>query len=353
MKVVLDNIVFSLQKTGGISVYWNELIKRITNNNDIQVEMMGCPNGNIFGEKYTYLQRKESKIPVSILRYLPFRKEITEKSIFHSSYYRVANSKKAINVTTVHDFTYEYFSKGLRKKIHCWQKYQAIKKSDAIICISENTKQDLLRFVPFAKTKIIKVIPNGISDEYHPTDCKKGINIPFEKNSYFLYVGSRAGYKNFFLAAEAVSHTNLNLIIVGSNLTEKEKNKLNEMLDTNRYYVLENISNQALNVLYNNAFCLLYLSAYEGFGIPVLESQKAGCPVIAYNGSSIPEVIGETPLLLNKLTLGEVLTKIALLQDVSIRKHIIEKGIKNSRKYTWDKTYKQIIDLYEEIWHHK
>lgn len=353
MKVVLDNIVFSLQKTGGISVYWHELIKRIINNENIQVEMLGCINRNIFGQKYSCLQQKESSIPVSILRYLSFRKKIAEKSIFHSSYYRVAHSKKAINVTTVHDFTYEYFSKGLQKKVHCWQKYQAIRNSDAIICISENTKQDLLRFVPFAKEKKIKVIHNGVSDEYYPTNCSTDINVPFEKNSYFLYVGSRIGYKNFFLAAEAVSRTSLNLVIVGSNLTEKEKNKLNEMLGINRYHVLENISSQVLNVLYNNAFCLIYPSAYEGFGIPVLESQKAGCPVIAYNGSSIPEVIGETPLLLNKLTIEEILSKIVLLQDATTRKDIVEKGIENSRKYTWDKTYNQIIDLYEEIWKHK
>lgn len=354
MKIVFDNIVFSLQKTGGISVYWDELLKRIRNNNSFQIQMLGNLNDNLFGKQYNNLSQRESIIPLSLLRYLSFREKIEQRTIFHSSYYRISNSKKAMNVTTVHDFTYEYFVQGLAKRVHCWQKYQAIQKSEAIICISENTKEDLLRFFPFAKEKIIKVIPNGVSEKYYVNDQGRVEEfIPFEKGSYILFIGSRVKYKNFSLAAQAIAKSNYNFLVIGAPFSEKERVELDNIIDKKKYHILSGVSNEKLNVLYNNAFCLLYPSVYEGFGIPILEAQRAGCPVIAYNASSIPEVIGNTPLLLSELNIEEILEKISLLESESLRKRVVEEGIGNSRKYSWDKTYQKTIELYRELWERK
>lgn len=351
MKVIFDNIVFSLQRTGGISVYWDELLKRIRKDNNFQIQMLGNINDNVFGKQYNNLQRKESIIPISLLRYLSFREGIEQKTIFHSSYYRFSNSKKAINITTVHDFTYEYFITGLAKKVHCWQKYRAIQNSQAVICISENTKRDLLKFLPLAKKKVIKVIPNGVSEDYY-IDNQRSVEgiIPFEKRSYILFIGSRANYKNFSLSVKTIGRSNYNFVIIGGALSDKEKKELEKSIGQNRYVVLSNISNETLNTLYNNAFCMLYPSSYEGFGIPILEAQRAGCPVIAYNASSIPEVIGETPLLLQELTIENMLEKILLLESADLRQTIVEKGLENSQKYTWNNTYKKTIELYKELW---
>ena len=102
-------------------------------------------------------------------RYLPVTcKNVNESFIFHSSYFRISSNPNAINITTVHDFTYEYFYHGLHKWIHCWQKYYAIRKSKYVVCISENTKKDLLNFLPDVDEKKIHVIYNGVSDDYYP-----------------------------------------------------------------------------------------------------------------------------------------------------------------------------------------
>lgn len=97
------------------------------------------------------------------------------------------------NITTVHDFTYEYFRKGLPKYIHTWQKGFAIKKSDGIICISEHTKKDLMGFYPEIEEFKIRVIYNGVGEEFkkfeNPKELLKDDFEILKDTRYILYVG--------------------------------------------------------------------------------------------------------------------------------------------------------------------
>lgn len=354
VKLYIDNIVFSLQKSGGISIVWYELLKRL-----ISSELMG----NICFLEYnlakTNLFRRILPLPqdgimrkhyflLSIQRYINPKIRDKNKFIFHSSYYRTCSSSNAINITTVHDFTYEYYVSGIKKKIHCYQKYRAIRHSDYIICVSENTRKDLLKFVPNINPDKIRVIYNGVSDDYSLLSGYNEAELPYEKKSYAIFVGSRASYKNFSLSVKALRNTTLNLVIVGSSLTKEELCLLEKNLE-GRYYYAGRISNKKLNLFYNGAFCLLYPSSYEGFGIPVLEAQKAGCPVIAMNASSIPEIIGDTPLLLKELSCSAVKRSLTDLYNENLREQIIRKGIKNAQRFTWDRMYSQVKDLYDYI----
>lgn len=110
------------------------------------------------------------------------------------------------------------------------------------------------------------------------------------------------------------------------------------------------ISNAVLNRLYNNAFALLYPSLYEGFGIPILEAQKAGCPVIAYASSSIPEIMGDSPLLMhfaNKETIYQCLNS---LEDKNFRAMVIKQGLENVKRFSWHKMYQEVLSIYREAW---
>lgn len=357
MNIVLDNLVFALQKSGGISVVWYELLSRLMKT-DNKLFLMNYKNNNLFTKKLCFNDNNvicDKNINfLTLKRYLNPRINIQEPFIFHSSYYRTCSNPYAINITTVHDFTYEYFASGIKRWIHLWQKYRAIRKSDYIICISENTKKDLLKFLPDVDENKIRVIYNGVSDDYYKKNETFKLNIPFEPMKYVLFVGARSKHKNFELSVKAVADTNLNLVMVGPPLSEEEIHFLNKIMkNTNRYYCTGRIDNCELNNLYNCAYALLYPSKYEGFGIPVIEAQKAGCPVIAYNGSSVAEIIGETPLLLQKLTTNEVVKSLQILSDTTVRESVIVRGLYNSRRFSWDNMYEQTIKLYNEAWLNK
>lgn len=345
--IVLDNIGFSLQRMGGLSVVWGALLKALQKSglNFFCMEYPGCLDNQVRKDICGLIVEQYNPFTMQIERY----KDVTIKQrypfIFHSSHYRICKNPKAINITTVHDFTYERYRKGLPKWVHSWQKFKAIRKADVVVCISESTKQDVRHYLPDVPESKIRVIYNGVSPDYHVIKCDTYKNL----GEYIIFVGLRQPYKKFYFVAEAMKNTPYKLVIVGGALNEKERNMLNATLGAYRYQQMGYLSNAQLNELYNQAVCLAYPSVYEGFGIPVLEAQRAGCPVIAYNFSSIPEVIGNTPLLMNELSVREFQSKLEILKDKNKRKEIVETGLENSKRFSWEKMGEEYILLYKEL----
>lgn len=360
MNVFLDNIVFSLQKQGGISVFWYEFLKRIMQDADFDCQFIDLPNDNIFRKQLdiplaNVLNTKQNRIPVKVQRYL--NPAIKEEGIFHSSYYRVGKGSQVCNVTTVHDFTYEYYFKGLPKLVHHIQKRNAILNSKKIICVSNNTKTDLLRFYPKLNERQIEVIYNGVSDDYFPLpigDCSflnKTFGSDFKE--YVLFVGKREdAYKNFDIVVEACRLTKSKLLIVGGgHLSRSEVVMLDIKLGFHQYKQIAGVTNVQLNEIYNNASFLVYPSLYEGFGISILEAQKSGCPVICSNTSSIPEIAGKGAYLLEKISalkIAEILLQKKSRNDIT--NSIVEEGYLNSRLYSWDKCYQQTKQVYVDMY---
>lgn len=354
MKIVFDNIIFSIQKSGGISVVWYELLTRILRNKEFETKFIEYRNNkqNIFrkGIPIKSDQIITKKNSTNIARYInPLIQKQSEPFIFHSSYYRTTPNRNAINITTVHDFTYEKHRHGLRKHVHVFQKHRAIKNSDYIICVSENTKNDLLNIIPEIDSRKISVIYNGVSDDYFPVSTRSDVQLKFQRNKYVIFVGGRDNYKRFDIAVEIASKLNMNLAIVGGGiLTKKETSLLNSRLDSKTYHHYDKLTNKELNILYNNALCLIYPSEYEGFGIPVIEAQKSGCPVVAFNGGSVKEISGNNPLLFDHYNINEIVRIIENnLYDFNIREHIVSEGIKNAENFSWEQTYTKTVNLYK------
>ena len=215
-----------------------------------------------------------------------------------------------------------------------------------MVCISENTKDDVMKFLPEVNPDRIKVVYNGVSEFYHPVDIPKYRDL----GRFILFVSGRVSYKRFDLAVDAAYKTGYKLVMVGSPLSQDESELLDKRLGRDNYLCFSNIDDKTFNELYNSAFCLVYPSMYEGFGIPVIEAQRAGCPVIAYNGSSIPEVIGDTPLLLSNPSSYEIISKLRMLDDNDVRNKIIKDGFLNAQRFSWDKMANEYMDIYRNAY---
>jgi mannosyltransferase len=358
MNLVIDNIIFSLQNSGGISVLWSELLSRYLLENDLNINFIENKNNNIFRknlniQNHMLLESSLIKFPLWFDRYLNIS-NLNKSGIFHSTYYRTTNNPNYLNVTTVHDFIYELYPNNFKKILHINQKIRAINNSKSLICVSESTKLDLLKIYPHINPKIVKVIYNGVNEIYrqlNDTDNYKYF-LSFKSKKYVLYIGDRKSkHKNFIITVKSCKIVNLPLVIVGDKLSKNEFSFLNFELGINNYQTFNNISNEDLNIIYNHAFCLLYPSIYEGFGIPILEAQRAGCLVISSNRSSIPEVSGDGALLLdimNEFTLSEAITSLQIDNNKAVM--LINKGFINSNKFSWNKCFNETFNLYKELW---
>lgn len=352
-KIIIDNIAFAIQRIGGISVVWYEIIKRLLSDKKYDTEFIEC---NRVSNNYyralldipSKLVKKFSSSFYIVARYWNPKLNITDPYIFHSTYYRVSRDQTAINFTTVHDFVYERCGKrNFRTKLHIWQQKRAVMKSDFVICISQNTKSDLLYYYKDVDPDKVFVVYNGVSTDYCFLDRNEKRHLPFLPNTYCVFVGARRAYKNFKLAVESLASTQFNLFVVGPQLTDAEIAYLDEVLGRSRYCSEYNVSNERLNEIYNFAFALLYLSEYEGFGIPCLEAQRAGCPVVAMNTSSIPEVVCERKLLISQADTLEVVEKLNLLLNIDFRKKVIAEGAMFAKQFSWDRCYRELSKIYD------
>lgn len=307
MRVVYDHIIFSLQQCGGISVMWRELIRRAQQDPDISLTVVAAP-----GTKRRWLER-----------YRMPKIEVDSPVVFHSSYLRVCTQSGVRNITTIHDLIYHHARRGLARWIHLWQERRALRHSDRIVCVSETTRQELLRFYPHLDERKVKVVYNGVSRVFRPLE-------QVERKDYLLYVGNtKAAYKHYDLARAVAAQTGLELVVP------------------------KGVSEEQLNRYYNEALCLLYPSDYEGFGLPIVEAQAAGCPVVAQHTSCIPEVGGEAVLYIAHDTPEQMIRQMvshveALRANRVDRENLLRKGIINAGRFSWDRTYEQMKQIYSE-----
>jgi len=343
-RITFDCIIFGLQQFGGISNYWDRLTSRAQAAENFEVEML-LPR-NVISRTYAPKNPDGARItretlPAKFSRYLPGR--ASDDSVFHTSYYRLPHKRGGKYVVTVYDFIYERYRSGLPRWVHHQQKLASIRRADEVICISEYTRKDVLEFCPGLDPARVHAVPLAVDHAVYFQDAAAAADM--ERNEV-LFVGQRGGYKRFDLAVEAVRQSpGLRLGIVGPALTPEEQAHLAERLDS-RWIQHGPVPTDRLRRLYAEAFCFVFPSDYEGFGLPILEAMACGCPVVSSAAASLPEVGGQAALYASTQSATSYAEAFADLQRAGQREQRIAAGLARGQEFSWAMTCDRTFEIY-------
>jgi mannosyltransferase len=341
--VCIDGIVFSLQPQGGVSVYFRELLKRLRRdgaNATILVDGVLQQAAPAAGPSLHVLRRTARLLE----RYRRCRLSAPDAAgVFHSSYYRRPENRRLPTVVTVHDFTYERCLAGPRRWLHSMQKFAAIREAQHIICVSQSTMDDLEALVGLRADQRASVILNGVSERFRPSFLQPAMP-PFA-----LFVGQRGGYKNFRLALEAMAYLpDLALECVGGGPLRPEELAAAPQAVRTRVHHSGFVDEERLNVLYNQALCLVYPSRYEGFGIPVAEAMTAGCPVVAIDCKAVCEVGGDALTIAEQSAAG-LAEAVERTREHCYRADKVRRGLVRASRFSWEESYRATAAIYREL----
>lgn len=276
--------------------------------------------------------------------------------------------KKKKTVVTVHDlipFRFpKYFNPGIRGKIKWEIQKMSLKTSRMILTDSESSKKDIIKYAGVREDRI-KVIYLGVSTSFrvertieYLEKTQKKFNLPRE---YMLFVGDVNYNKNVpsLLTALYVLKNNkseMKLVLVGQGFTT-ESVPLTHMLAFIKKLGLEDrvirlgyVDSFDLICLYNLASVYVQPSFAEGFGLPVLEAMACGCPVVASNTTSLPEVVGDAGVLVdtsNPKNIVEAVTNVTT--NVNLRSQLIQKGLEHVKRFTWEECANKVAEIYSQL----
>ena len=224
-----------------------------------------------------------------------------------------------------------------------------IKYSKHIITVSEYSKKEISDYFGVDKDKI-SIVYNGVDNKFKP---KKLPN----QDRYILGVSSVAYHKNIIRLIESfllLKNNYIKLYIVGSlnkKIYGKESLKIINLAKKNQNIkYLGRVDDDKLIELYSNAVCFVYPSLYEGFGIPPLEAQACGCPIVISDIPVFKEVYANSALFFNPYDPEDMAKKIENIIDSSnMRKELIQKGFKNVKKYTWENSARQFFNILNKV----
>ena len=285
---------------------------------------------------------------------IPFELLTGPADLIHTSDWSEPYSRLPM-VTTVHDLVFQKYPETLDSLIVSTQQKRLAricKNQTHIIVDSLSTKNDLIEIYNLPSSRIQVVYP-GISSLYFPQSkqeidrVKTKYKLP---DQFILSLGTQEPRKNLARLKEAVVRLNIPLVVVGKYgwggpITPGVKGS-----HTPGVLSLGYVPDSDLPALYSGATVFVYPSLYEGFGFPVLEAMACGTPVVTSNISSLPEVAGNATILVDPLDAPAISSGIK--QALKSRDKLIHLGLNQAKKFTWESTAKQVLEVYDKIIDH-
>lgn len=294
----------------------------------------------------------------NVLRIFPIESFIGKCDIFHTSDWTQPPTLKAKTLTTVHDlvpFLFPQWSSLKIISVHKRKMRLASKICKHFICVSNHTKDDLLRLFPKISQDKISVIYEAAEDKFSrfKENKKSVIDKQYGLNKYFLVQGTREPRKN------------LKRIIEGFVLY-KDKNPTSkyELAISGKYgwgedivkykrpdiKILGYIPEKDIVALHAAAICLIYPSLYEGFGLPIVKSIKVGVPIITSKNSAMSEIASPAAILVNPESVEEIAQALDIItKNHSLRSRLIAKAKTISKNFSWIKTANETLSIYNKL----
>ncbi len=367
MRILYDGQVFEWQAAGGINRYFANVIGGLPRGyrptllvgRRHAVNFPSHPNLKVcgYGGRMPRLENFSHRLGLYSAK---LRDELLDEycargrfDLVHPTYYRLmtgrpVGSYRAPTVLTVWDMIDEVFpAEQDPTGEHAEWKRSAVRAAARIICISEHTKKSLLERYPVPEERVSVIYLASEIDE----SLSHGPE-PVPERPYFLYVGSRAPYKNFggllrAFARVAASRPGLALCVVGPPFTAEEEGLVAGLKLAGRVEHYGQAGDEHLAKLYRCSLALVYPSLYEGFGIPPLEAMACGTAAVVANTTSLPEVVGDAGLLFDPRREDELISRLLLLvDDGAAREELIRKGRLRAKHFGWHKTVAQTLEVY-------
>ncbi|NQU87229.1 MAG: glycosyltransferase family 4 protein [Mariniphaga sp.] len=263
------------------------------------------------------------------------------------------------SVVTIHDLIflrYPQYYKSIDRKIYLQKIKYACDVTNRIVAISNQTRDDIIHFLDIDPSKI-DVVFQGISPRFYSNEeadfsvLKRKYNLP---DRYILSVGTIELRKNQMNILKGMLSSNINIPLVLVGKPTQYAIKLSEFASKNgmerNVIILNEVSDEELPSLYQNAQMLVYISEFEGFGLPIIEAMASGCPVLTSNKSCMPETGADAAKYCDPLNIeevGELMSNI--LNNEKLRNQLIEKGKKRAQEFTYEKTSAALFEIYNKV----
>lgn len=360
MRVVLDEQIFAIQPYGGISRMFAELASQFIDGevDDVELVPFNAPVVNRYVLDSSRIRRglgaSEAKNQWTALAgYFARRPRFEEVDVVHSTFYLphgLASPKSVKRVVTIHDMIPELMPQTRRRLDFLTLKSHYVRSADHIVCVSESTKQDLLKVYGLTGVPI-SVVHHGVDSRFKPD----GPKLDYLPDRYLIYVGNRNQYKDaevLFRAFEMVvkSDQDIHLVCVGgSGLSDREVQRLKEMGIRDRVSQ-RLLSDHDMISAYAHAAAFVFPSHFEGFGLPALEAMACGAPTILARATSLPEVGGDAALYFEPGDARDLARSISeVLRDPATARDLRGRGLTRAADFTWQRAARETAEVYRSV----